>query len=37
MEVSSFALAQNRIGPAKFRLVVFTNLCLSVRKAVSVA
>ncbi len=26
MEVSSFALAQNRIGPAKFRLAVFTNL-----------
>ena len=26
MEVSSFALAQNRIGPAKFRIGVFTNL-----------
>jgi len=26
MEVSSFALAQNRIGPAKFRFAVFTNL-----------
>lgn len=26
MEVSSFALEQNRIGPAKFRLAVFTNL-----------
>lgn len=26
MEVSSFALAQNRIGPAKFRIAVFTNL-----------
>ena len=26
MEVSSFALAQNRIGPAKFRIGIFTNL-----------
>lgn len=26
MEVSSFALDQNRIGPAKFRIAVFTNL-----------
>ena len=26
MEVSSFALEQNRIGPAKFRIAVFTNL-----------
>ena len=26
MEVSSFALAQNRIGPAMFRIGVFTNL-----------
>lgn len=26
MEVSSFALAQNRIGPARFRIGVFTNL-----------
>ena len=26
MEVSSFALAQNRIGPAIFRVAVFTNL-----------
>ena len=26
MEVSSFALAQNRIGPAMFRIAIFTNL-----------
>ncbi|MCH5194376.1 MAG: UDP-N-acetylmuramoyl-L-alanyl-D-glutamate--2,6-diaminopimelate ligase [Oscillospiraceae bacterium] len=26
MEVSSFALAQNRIGPARFRVAIFTNL-----------